>query len=124
MKTSSAKNKGRRLQTKVVQILRELYDLDKGITSIFEGDIQSVPGGVQGVDVKISPSYQKKIPLSIECKNQERWQVETWFAQAKKNTKKGTFTTLVISKNRHKPLVVVDAEIFFKLIYLQFKDKP
>lgn len=119
MKTATSKAKGRRLQNKIVELLRELYDIDQDKT-LYEGHIQAAIMGSTGVDVKISEEYLKKIPLAIECKNQEKWQIEVWFKQAKQNTKPKQITTLVISKNRTKPLVVIEADIFFKLIHKTF----
>ena len=72
MKTSSAKAKGRNLQKEVVRKLRTVTGLDRDIDSCYEGDIQAIPMGCSGVDIKLSPRAKEKIKLDIECKAQEK----------------------------------------------------
>ena len=65
MSTRAAKAKGRRLQNEVRELLEESFpDLE-------EGDIRTAIMGQNGEDIILSPAARKKIPYSIECKNQE-----------------------------------------------------
>lgn len=106
MKTSSAKNKGRRLQQWVVSKLVEILNLSRF-------DTVSRPMGSGGEDI-IMPRNRGGFPYSVECKNQERINVWDAYGQAYKNS--GPFEPIVvIKKNHQKPLVLVDAEFFIHL---------
>lgn len=107
MKTQSAKAKGRRLQQWVRDILTKIFHLE-------EGDLESRSMGAGGEDVMMSPLARRKFPYSIECKNTEKINVWKAYDQAKANCKQYE-PLLVIKKNNTKPLVLVDAEHFFKL---------
>lgn len=107
MKTSSAKSKGRNLQKWVRDTL---LSLDKNLTV---DDVRSTAMGQSGVDIQLSSAAKKEFPFSIECKNLARIAVYSLYDQAEANS--GELTPiLVIKQNRSKPLVVVDAEWFFK----------
>jgi hypothetical protein len=70
--------------------------------------------GAGGEDIQLSPFARKLIPYQIECKAKARAQVFTWYEQAQSH---GKYEPLVVVKqDRKRPLVVVDAEHFFKLI--------
>ena len=70
--------------------------------------------GAQGEDVQLSPAARKAFPYQIECKAKARAQVYTWYEQAKSH---GDHEPLVfIKQDRKRPLVVVDAEHFTRLI--------
>ena len=107
MKTSSAKAKGRNLQKWVVQKLIEHIDADKD-------DLESRPMGSSGEDVIMGKETRQKFSYSIECKNQEKLNVWDAYEQATANCK-GYEPNVVMKKNHKKPLVVIDAEAFFKL---------
>ena len=66
MKTRSAKNKGKRLQNSIRDILLETF------TQLEEDDIKSTTMGESGEDIQLSPAARKLIPYAIECKNQEK----------------------------------------------------
>lgn len=114
MKTSSAKAKGQRLQKQVVEDIRRLLNVDTKETSSFEGIVQANPMGNSGVDVKIAGDFQEKFPFSIECKNVEKWSIPQWWKQAEANVKEGTNPMLIISKNRHKTLVILEWDVFLR----------
>ena len=57
---------------------------------------------------------REKFPYSIECKNQEKVNVWESYSQAVENSKDYE-PVVVIKRNNHKPLVVVDAEYFVGL---------
>jgi hypothetical protein len=107
MKTSSAKAKGRSLAKKVAEWLRVLGDLGPL-------DVQPTSSGVTGADVYLSEAGVAKWPLAIECKKHAAFAVYTHYDQAAAYA--GKFTpVVVIEANRRKPLVVVDAELFFNV---------
>ena len=49
------------------------------------------------------------------CKYQETWSIPAWIEQAKTNQLEGADWLLVCKKNREKPIVILDAEAFFRL---------
>ena len=109
MKSRSAKNKGKRLQNSVRDILLETFN------QLEPDDIRSAIMGESGEDIKLSPAARKLIPYSFECKNQEKLNIWEAYKQASENS--GDYEPLVVLKrNNHKPLVLIDAESFVKLI--------
>jgi hypothetical protein len=107
MNTRSAKDKGRRLQQWVRQMLIEMLD-------VHPEDIESRSMGAGGEDLIMARAAREKFPHSIECKNVERLNVWDAYEQAQANC--GDYEPIVVmKKNRKKPLVVVDAEYFIKL---------
>ena len=107
MKTSSAKAKGRKLQQWFANVLVEGLGLDRD-------DLESRPMGSQGEDIILGKQYREIFPYSVECKNQEAVNVWKAYEQASENCK-GYEPLVVIKRNRHKPLVIVDAEHFVEL---------
>ena len=93
MKTQSAKAKGRKLQQWVRDKLIDLL-------SISAEDIESRSMGASGEDLIMAQAARQKFPFSIECKNQERLNI---------------WTSLFVKRNKHKPLVVIDAEKFISI---------
>ena len=107
MKTSSAKQKGRKLQ----QWMRDLLIQKLGI---HPEDIESRGMGSQGEDLIMARAAREKFPLSIECKNQESVNVWKSYEQAAENS--GEYEPIVVIKrNQSKPLVVIDAEYFVSI---------
>lgn len=107
MKPQSAKAKGRRLQ----QQFRELLIEELGI---HPEDIESRSMGAGGEDLIMARAAREKFPYSVECKNQEKLNVWESYSQATDNS--GDYEPIVVIKrNNHKPLVVVDAEYFVRL---------
>ena len=108
MKPQSAKAKGRKLQQWVRDKLIEEFD-------IHPEDIKSTSMGAGGEDVTMARAARQKFPFSIECKSVERLNVWDAYEQACANA--GGYEPLVVmKKNRKKPLVVMDAESFIKLM--------
>ena len=108
MKTQSAKAKGRNLQKWVVQKLIKTFD-------IHPEDIKSCSMGAGGEDVVMARAAREKFPFSVECKNVEKLNVWDAYEQAKANC--NDYEPIVIMKKNHKkPLVVLDAEHFIKLV--------
>ena len=110
MKPRSAKNKGKRLQNKVRDLILEKFN------TLEPDDVRSITMGDSGEDILLSPAARRKFPFSVECKNQEKLNVWEAYEQAKANC--GDYEPLVVmKKNNKKPLVVIDAEYFIKLIH-------
>ena len=107
MKPQSAKAKGRRLQ----QQFRELLIEELGI---HPEDIESRSMGAGGEDLIMARAARQKFPYSIECKNVEKLNVWEAYKQAEENSKDYE-PVVVMKKNNHKPLVVIDAEHFVKI---------
>ena len=107
MKPQSAKAKGRRLQ----QQFRELLIEELGI---HPEDIESRSMGAGGEDLIMARAARQKFPYSIECKNVEKLNVWEAYKQAEEHSK--NYEPLVVMiKNNHKTLVVIDAEHFVKI---------
>ena len=107
MKPSSAKQKGRKFQQWVRDILINTLGIDAE-------DIESRSMGAGGEDIMLSRIAREKFPLSIECKNQESLNVWKSYKQAEANC--GEYEPILFMKrNNQKPLVVVDAEFFVNL---------
>ena len=107
MKTQSAKAKGRRLQQWVRDLLIEKLD-------VHPEDVESRAMGAGGEDLIMARAAREKFPYSVECKNQEKVNVWESYSQAVENSKDYE-PVVVIKRNNHKPLVVVDAEYFVGL---------
>ena len=108
----SAKAKGRKAQQ---WIMRKISDLT-GIPCGKDELIASREMGQSGTDVRLIGKAQKAFPWSVECKWQESWSVPAFIRQAKENQKKGTDWLLLMKRNQHEYVVVLDAEVFFKLL--------
>ena len=107
MKPQSAKAKGRRLQQQFRDLLIEELN-------IHPEDIESRSMGAGGEDLIMARAAREKFPYSIECKNVEKLNVWEAYKQASENSK--DYEPLVVmKKNNHKTLVVLDAESFVKI---------
>ena len=107
MKAQSAKAKGRRFQQWVRNKLIE-------ILNIHPEDIESRSMGAGGEDLIMARAAREKFPYSVECKNQEKVNIWESYKQAVENSKDYE-PILIIKRNNHKPLVLIDAEHFLKL---------
>ena len=106
----ASKAKGRRLQNFLRDLLRDKFH------QLERDDIKSATMGIGGEDIVLSPIARKKIPYSIECKNQERLQVWKSLKQAEDNKAENCEPMLVIKRNGTKPYVVIDFDKFISLI--------
>lgn len=114
IKKSSGKAKGRRLQQWVCQKISDLTGYEWGP----DEQIASREMGHSGVDVRLIGDALDAFPWSVECKYRERWGVLSWVRQAKENRKSGTDWLLVVRKNHHEEIVILNAEVFFYLLKL------
>lgn len=110
MKPRSAKNKGKRLQNTVRDMILENFDM------LEPDDAVSTLMGDSGTDIKLSPAARKVFPYSIECKNQESLNVWKALEQAESNTKEGTHPVLFFKRNNTPVYAVISAEHFFQLV--------
>jgi hypothetical protein len=109
MKTKSAKAKGRKLQDWTRERLIHYFGFNKE-----QEDISCAIMGEKGEDIKIlSKLAKEQFPYSIECKNSEAHNVWKEYAQASEHGKE---PIVIIKKNKHKPLAVIDANTLIKLI--------
>ena len=107
MRPQSAKAKGRRLQQEFRKLLIEKLN-------IHPEDIESRSMGAGGEDLIMARAARHHFPYSIECKNVEKLNVWEAYKQACDNS--GKYEPIVVLKrNNHKPLVIIDAESFVKL---------
>ena len=109
MKPRSAKNKGKRLQNKIRDLILEKFDI------LEPDDVRSITMGDSGEDILLSPAARKLFPFSVECKNQEKLNIWGALEQAEENS--GKHSPLVIFKrNRSKTYAVLEFEELLKLL--------
>jgi len=109
MKPRSAKNKGKRLQNKIRDLILEKFD------SLEPDDVRSITMGDSGEDILLSPAARRVFPFSVECKNQEQLNIWSALEQAKENS--GDHVPLVIFKrNRTKTYAVLEFDKLLELL--------
>ena len=109
MKPRSAKNKGKRLQNKVRDLILEKFN------QLEPDDVRSVTMGESGEDILLSPAARKLFPFSTECKNQEKLNIWSSLEQAETNS--GNHIPIVIFKrNRSKTFVALEFEKLLELL--------
>ena len=109
MKSRSAKNKGKRLQNSVRDLLLETF------SQLEPDDIRSAIMGESGEDIKLSPAARKLIPYSFECKNQEKLNIWDSLSQAEENAGNHD-PVLIFKRNRSKTYAVINIDKFIELI--------
>lgn len=109
MKTSSAKAKGRRLQTWVANQVSRVT----GYKSGKDKHIAPREMGQSGTDIRLVGEVREDFPFSVECKNAEKWDMHEWIKQAKDNQEPNMDWMLVVSRNRDHKYVIMDALEFF-----------
>jgi hypothetical protein len=109
---ASRKAKARRLQNWTAEQIAALLECEWG------KDCTVAPRemGQSGTDVRLIGDAQVQFPYSVECKNQETWAIPAWIKQAKENQKDDTDWLLVCKRNNEKPVIVMDADAFFRLL--------
>ena len=109
MKPRSAKNKGKRLQNKIRDLILEKFDI------LEPDDVRSITMGDSGEDILLSPAARRLFPFSVECKNQEKLNIWGALEQAEDNS--GNHTPLVIFKrNRSKTCAVLEFDKLLELL--------
>ena len=112
--TASAKGKGRTCQNWTAQKISDLLGLPWGK----DEQIAAREMGQSGTDIRLVADAKDLFPWSIEAKNCETWSVPAFIKQAKENQGNSTDWLVVMKKNNHEYIVVLDAEVFFDLLRL------
>lgn len=116
MRTSSAKQKGRRLQQKVCNLFLGAAKF------LHKDDIRSASMGAPGEDILFSPAAREVFPFSVECKNVEKLSIWSAIDQARANA--GQYTPAVVfSKNHEIDFIAMPFEKFLEIyeVYLEKK---
>ena len=109
MKPRSAKNKGKRLQNKVRDLILEKFQ------QLEEDDVRSTTMGDSGEDVLLSPAARKLFPFSVECKNQEKLNI--WSAlERTENNSNNHVPLLIFKRNRTKTYAVLEFDKLLELL--------
>ena len=109
MKTRSAKNKGKRLQNDVRDLILETF------TELEPDDVRSTTMGDSGEDILLSPAARKLFPFAVECKNQERLNIWDSLSQAEWNAGPH-IPLLVFKRNRSKTYVAMNIDYLMELL--------
>lgn len=109
MKTRSAKNKGKRLQNDVRDLILETF------TELEPDDVRSTTMGDSGEDILLSPAARKLFPFATECKNQEKLNIWSSLEQAETNAGEH-IPLLVFKRNRTKIYATIEFERLLKLL--------
>ena len=110
MKPRSAKNKGKRLQNKIRDLILEKFN-----SKLEPDDVRSITMGDSGEDILLSPAARRLFPVSVECKNQEKLNIWSALEQAEENS--GDHAPLVIFKrNRSKTYAVLEFDKLLELL--------
>ena len=109
MKPRSAKNKGKRLQNDVRDLILEKFD------TLEPDDVRSITMGESGEDILLSPAARRLFPFSVECKAQESLSIWSALQQAESNAGKH-IPLLVFKRNRSKTYAVLEFDELLKLL--------
>ena len=115
MKTSSAKQKGKRLQNLVTLKLRTLFE-----NILEKDDIKSQTSSLNGTDVVFSPSAKHLIAFDCECKNVEKLigsNLSDAIKQCEMNSSDERIPLLIFKKNNDIERVILRLDDFLNLIY-------
>jgi hypothetical protein len=72
--------------------------------------------GAGGEDILFSQEVGDQLGISIECKSRESIAVYAFYSQAADNCPEGREPVVIIKQNHSKPLAVIDAEYYVKLL--------
>ena len=111
---AARKAKGRKLQQWVCEMLSKLFQIPWG--SEDDKLISSRPMSHAGTDIILRGEAANRIPFSIECKHHERWRIDEFVEQARKNESDGKDWLLILKKNNIKPVAVLDADVLLQII--------
>jgi hypothetical protein len=110
MKPRSAKNKGKRLQNKIRDLILEKFN-----NILEQDDVRSITMGDSGEDILLSPVARRLFPFSVECKAQESLSIWSALQQAESNAGKH-IPLLVFKRNRSKTYAVLEFKELLKLL--------
>ena len=109
MKPRSAKNKGKRLQNKVRDLILEKFN------QLEPDDVRSITMGDSGEDILLSPAARRLFPFSVECKNEEKLNIWSSLEQAETNSGKHV-PLLIFKRNRTKTYAVLEFDKLLELL--------
>lgn len=110
MKPRSCKNKGKKLQN----LVRDL--ILKHFPSLTSRDVKSTTMGEAGVDIQLSEFGWAAFPYDVECKNLAKVAVYKYYEQV--TSRPGAGEPLVIVKqNNSNPLAIISLDHFMELVY-------
>jgi len=110
MKPRSAKNKGKRLQNKIRDLILEKFN-----NILEQDDVRSITMGDSGEDILLSPVARRLFPFSVECKAQESLSIWSALQQAESNAGKH-IPLLVFKRNRSKTYAVLEFDKLLELL--------
>ncbi|MDD1730487.1 MAG: hypothetical protein LUQ50_15640 [Methanospirillum sp.] len=109
MKSSSCKQKGRRFQQTVANIIKAYFDLP-------DPDAVSTGMGQAGMDIQLSSAAREVFPYAVECKNTETLKIWEALKQAEANAQKeGLTPALFFTRNRSEAYVAIPVKTFMDL---------
>lgn len=109
MKPSSAKAKGRRLQTEVMGLILQAFP------ELEPDDVRTAIMGESGEDIKLSPAARRCFPFAVECKYQERLPIWKALEQCESNAGPNT-PLLIFRRNRSKTYAVLQLDDLLNLL--------
>jgi hypothetical protein len=107
MKAYGKRIKGKRLEKKFAQLIRDFGLDDKAQRRAFSGAISMVRGRADVLT---------KLPFSFECKNQEKVRLWEWWEQAESEATMSKPPVLVIGGNYRPIMCAMKAETFLDIL--------
>lgn len=104
------KAKGMILQKYIVERLLSYFP------ELTTNDIRSVPSSVPGNDIWLSEKAKRRIPLNIEAKNQEKFNIWQAIEQVESRANKHDLPIVIFKRNRTRPYVCIELENFLQLL--------
>ena len=109
IKIRSAIQKGRQFQRLVMEAFKETFGLDSD-------DIRTPVGCETGEDIKLTKKAREIIGLSIECKNQKKFNLWQALRQSSANCPDGACEAVVFKEHgRAKMFIVVPLDHYLEL---------
>ncbi len=87
-----------------------------------DADVGSREMGQSGSDCRFSPEVRKRLRLSIECKKQEKWNINQFVEQAKKQAGDLDWVVIVSRNYQKEPFVVIPWKLFLEFIKYRWED--
>ena len=112
MKTSSAKQKGRKLQQYIRDRILGCY------SELTDRDVRSTSMGAGGEDVTLSKKAVRIFPYAVECKSKAKFVGYSYYDQAVEHSldsHENVEPVAFIKANHRQPLAIVDAGYFIEL---------
>jgi hypothetical protein len=107
MKAAGKRIKGKRLEKKFAQLIRQYGLDDKAQRRAFSGAVSMVRG---------RGDILTKLPFSFECKLQEKIKIWEWWEQAESQATMAKPPVLVYSSNFRPIMITMKAETFLDIL--------